>query len=787
MLNAKMTGVSLKEIYNLEFIKECCICENLLDTGGNGKIYLVPESNLVIKNIILRFWKGDKLNKYEKRKYCRFCDEIKVVTNNQDKIAGILPICAYSELPEHPQKNDLIYYVMPRAQCIRDIEFASIKNIVKAFLELYKNLNILHSHKIFHRDIKPSNIYKYEDKYVFSDFGLVDFPEKLDITMDERKVGAWTTIAPEMERDPFNADYLCADIYSMAKTFWIILTKEYKSFEGQYNYKDDNISLSKYLNKKQDKNIFLGILNDIIQKSTANNPKNRPAISEIIELLKVWLVDDFKKQCELEWEYMLRDIVPYRPRTIVWDKPSEICKILNIIGKIHGINHTFFPGGGGWDFYGSRLHKDEIKIEIDLGDPIVLIPGKLQLNLYENAEWNHFYLETNKLLINDVEPNYFDAPFFQLDENTYIEPWWKNYDEYNGQPIPQSSKPVMVGHYGNYVIFSKQSAYNTRLERVDFPFDSKKYRFDVYDGLHNKIGNADEFSSFIGALVDVLRNQKKYYNKFMSTFVQYAECVDTVKLDNDVDKQVENINAVVCELQKINFKQLVTSIKEKYSNEEPLCYILFIEFELLETYVLGEDFTFKKYHISMNGNELFEKTSQNMETRKLALRFNSMECAIDIKKHFIDYLSNSFDLDVNDDELYVYFESFRKYRIDKPVFSRDDIIKLFQESDDAIDTEFIIDMYGEARIITKQEYAEIRDTISAKLYSFKGHSNILGSTSGERVFQFIDENYMDFLSIYQEHLETGERITTYDDVCYQSEEELINNIKDINLKYQKQV
>jgi hypothetical protein len=71
MLNAKMTGVSLKEIYNLEFIKECCICENLLDTGGNGKIYLVPESNLVIKNIILRFWKGDKLNKYEKRKYCR--------------------------------------------------------------------------------------------------------------------------------------------------------------------------------------------------------------------------------------------------------------------------------------------------------------------------------------------------------------------------------------------------------------------------------------------------------------------------------------------------------------------------------------------------------------------------------------------------------------------------------------------------------------------------------------------------------------------------------------------
>jgi len=37
---------------------------------------------------------------------------------------------------------------------------------------------------------------------------------------------------PEMRRNPDKADGKCADVYSLAKTLWILLTKETKGFEA---------------------------------------------------------------------------------------------------------------------------------------------------------------------------------------------------------------------------------------------------------------------------------------------------------------------------------------------------------------------------------------------------------------------------------------------------------------------------------------------------------------------------------------------------------------------------
>ncbi|MBD2843767.1 protein kinase [Paenibacillus sp. IB182496] len=82
---------------------------------------------------------------------------------------------------------------------------------------------MLHEKGIVHRDIKPSNIYYYNDVWVFGDFGLVDYPEKTDLTEKGESVGPKNTIAPEMKRDAINANGKPADVYSLAKTFYFIV------------------------------------------------------------------------------------------------------------------------------------------------------------------------------------------------------------------------------------------------------------------------------------------------------------------------------------------------------------------------------------------------------------------------------------------------------------------------------------------------------------------------------------------------------------------------------------
>ena len=92
----------------------------------------------------------------------------------------------------------------------------------------------------------------YNNHFVFSDFGLTDFPQKTTKTDIKEHVGPWQTIAPEMERDVENADFKAADIYSFAKTFWMIITKNKDCFEGQYSFTTDYMDLSKYIKTRSD-------------------------------------------------------------------------------------------------------------------------------------------------------------------------------------------------------------------------------------------------------------------------------------------------------------------------------------------------------------------------------------------------------------------------------------------------------------------------------------------------------------------------------------------------------
>lgn len=159
--------------------------------------------------------------------------------------------------------------------------------ILFLYKEFLKGIKELHKAKIFHRDIKADNILFYKDSFRIIDFGIAS-NDKLnlyhDITKsyDKNQLGAKFTMAPEMRRNPATADPLKADIYSLAKTLWSLITQDIQCFDGQYN--TNNHSLYDYF-KDFESTHDLSTLDYILYKCTDDNPEKRSNIDEFIEVL----------------------------------------------------------------------------------------------------------------------------------------------------------------------------------------------------------------------------------------------------------------------------------------------------------------------------------------------------------------------------------------------------------------------------------------------------------------------------------------------------------------------
>ena len=232
-----------------------------LGEGGNAKVYHVKskESNEV--------YALKELQVGGEEKHGRFVDEINIIKANSIEIEGIIPVLDYS--------IDEYWYTMPIAkpimQYITENEL-TIEKIVEGVIQLCSTLEKLHEKGVSHRDIKPSNIYYYNNIFCFGDFGLVDFPEsENDFTRSDKGLGAIFTISPEMKRNPKQADGRKADVFSMAKTMWMFLTKDEKGFDGVYSYLDTNHSL-RYFDKYK---------NELLVDAIKN------AESRVFEILKV--------------------------------------------------------------------------------------------------------------------------------------------------------------------------------------------------------------------------------------------------------------------------------------------------------------------------------------------------------------------------------------------------------------------------------------------------------------------------------------------------------------------
>jgi serine/threonine protein kinase len=448
---------------------------NFINAGGNGEVWKaisIDDASLIVAIKLLK--------RINKEGYVRFRDEVKVVTENSD-IQGLLQILDQN-LPENP-KDDTPWYVMPLAKPLKEyLDEKTPEQIVDTIILVSNILSKLHARGISHRDIKPANILVIDELIYLSDFGLVEYPCKEDITLRRKDVGPRWTIAPEMRRNPDTADGKLADVYSIAKTLWILLTKVDQGFEGQYNT-GSSIEIKKYV-----PSIYHSPIDNIIHRCTDHEPQMRHGIDRFVYDLSKWksLNKDFERRSKSEWVDIQKVLFPAAmPKTVIWDNIADIITVLNVISEHKQVNHTMLPSGGGLDLEGAKSSYEEGCIELNFNGQVhVVKPSKLTFECFHgNSDWNYFRLDTKGLeFIGDYEHSRDDEGLTEIEPGIYTDYECYEFDDFNGERLPVAARPVIRVAEGSFMICLRTGIYNSIPE--------------TYDGRHNKV-DANEFRKYI--------------------------------------------------------------------------------------------------------------------------------------------------------------------------------------------------------------------------------------------------------------------------------------------------
>ncbi|RBP04496.1 protein kinase domain-containing protein [Rossellomorea aquimaris] len=464
-----------------------------LGEGGNGWVYLMRDKS--DEEFAVKVSKIEKVTgEFSKLKLERFKTEaIKVNELYRNGQKGIIPVYNY-ELP--CEATGKYFFVMPKAVPLEEMVKSSenIYELTAIFKDLALTLSELHNKNISHRDIKPENILYYQGKYCFGDFGLIDYPEKEDLTRAKEALGNRKTMAPEMRIPLLVTDPKPADVYSFAKTLWVVLTGEEYAFDGQFNYFENNRLHIKYPEQ------HLVELYKLLRDSTAENPDKRPNIKEFLNRLLEWerISNDKGESSKSLWRFIEQNVLQQtKPSTVIWKERSQVVEILKQI-SITNFNHTFIHEGGGMDLIDIDFF-DDIEngmVSINFGFNMVQV-FKVKRLIWElpnnDPEFSYFRLEFDK-----IKP-IFPQAVIELQD------WMENQKYQSAERIV--SEDLIVNSKGKYEPYREEEGvtFSSVTRRFDGSFlivpKGSIYNSiqNTYDGRHSKFCS-EEFREYMEIL-----------------------------------------------------------------------------------------------------------------------------------------------------------------------------------------------------------------------------------------------------------------------------------------------
>ena len=510
--------------------------------GGNGIVYFVKYSkkNYALKYVVFN----------TKMKYKRFQREIKILKKITNEVTGIMKIYDSYISKKYKKNQSFGWYIMDIAETLNINKINKYNNnnkIVKNILEIAKTLKKLHSKKISHRDIKPENILCIDDKWYLSDFGLVDYPNAKNITVDEknRALGPRMTIAPEFKRNPDTSEGTKGDIYSFAKTLWIFLTGDKNCFDGQYNFRDEKISIRNYIKDKP-----LGLIEQLLFEATENNPENRIDIDKVIEYLENFLTYKMEEKINYEWKFISKNLFSdTMPNVVVWENSKQIVDVLNKFSYFNSMNHMFF-GAGGLDLKEVKNSNEEGFIELISGGFIYKIkPKSLTFYSFENSEWNYLWLESEEIKLLNKGMKYEEV--VEIYPGIYLPNWmWyyqRNMSSVEKKKFPKTARQIIRYSKNNFVIFSKFSQYNKEST--------------TYNGYEN-IFDREQFYEIILKCNKSSRNELQILDKIYNFLV--LKNIKEEEMSNKILYYFKNLELFLSKIQILtNYKTLEMSEDEK--------------------------------------------------------------------------------------------------------------------------------------------------------------------------------------------------------------------------------
>lgn len=703
-----------------------------LGEGGNARVYEAINKDTKVSCAI------KVLNDFDEIRAIRFSEEIRMMSLYSPQCVGVLPVIDKDE--------ENLWYTMPISEnVINHIrnKNGDVSTVVDIMLRICDTLSFLHSQGISHRDIKPDNLYILDGIPKIGDFGLVDFPDNNNnLTRNDRGLGAIFTIAPEMKRNPVGQDGKKADVYSLAKTLWMLLTLDEKGFDGQYNCCDDTHRLHHYNNLE---NAYLVEIERLLKSATDNEPMKRPTIEEFKEYLEQWQAsnaDGLKKQ-ENEWHF-LNDCLfdGQTPRSVVYDNLKDVIKTLNIVGQSPAYNHMMFSNGGGLDFTNVDFANEDSCLYL-VNKPFISIvkPKCLYFESFPDVRWNYFLLEAD-----EMKPIYAGADVLEEDlvedtpghyvPSTYVEYGVYDYDK--GNKYPDGYKHVYRYCKGKFLIVLKTGPYNG-INRT-------------YDGRHGYCSNwelrdyIDSLSSTLAKLKQEGYDEDRVLNSDRFNANPFAERMPDREMLIDDEQLPNGREFVKKEFQNWNFKDILDSVDQGIGN---LNYYIKVR-------VCDMGFIFSSYKSFLEQDFLYISADGSVrETVKCKMDTPFYIKGREQAKEILEKIQNKvYELCSGYDQssiLHSFTLNLRWVPAGKPshLFTKKEIEKEMREADDRIANKLVIDDDGYAYVVPATENSRLYVVVHEAWGAFNRYVGKYSSLS------VLDDFYNDSLACWLRYLQTG--------------------------------